>query len=56
MDDTLACPSCAAPAMGPYCAQCGEKRRSAHDFSFRHIFSEVIETLTHFDSKILRTT
>jgi Protein of unknown function (DUF3667) len=42
--------------MGLYCSHCGEKRRSDHDFSFRHIVSEVFETLTHFDSKILRTT
>jgi hypothetical protein len=42
--------------MGHYCGQCGEKRRSDHDFSLQHILSEVLETLTHFDSKILRTT
>jgi hypothetical protein len=41
--------------MGRYCEHCGEKRRSDHDFSLRHILGEVVETLTHFDSKILRT-
>lgn len=55
VEPTLACPSCGAPAMGHYCGQCGEKRRGDHDFSVRHILSELLETLTHFDSKILRT-
>lgn len=56
MASTLACPSCGTPAMGSYCEHCGEKRRSVHDFSLRHYLGEVLETFTHFDSKILRTT
>ena len=56
MEPTLACPSCGTPALGRYCEHCGEKRRSDHDFSVRHILSEALETLTHFDSRILRTT
>jgi len=53
--DCITCPSCGTPDMGPYCEHCGEKRRSWHDLSWRHICSELLETLVHFDSKILRS-
>ena len=55
MEAELACPSCRTSHMGPFCASCGEKRRSHHDYSIRHYFSEVVEAVTHFDSKVLRS-
>jgi len=31
-----ACLSCGAPQTGKFCAECGEKRISAHDYSLLH--------------------
>lgn len=40
---------------GLFCAQCGEKRISAEDYSLKSVFNEVAEDFAHFDSRILRT-
>jgi hypothetical protein len=49
------CGNCGAQLTGPFCAQCGEKKFSAHDYSVAHLFEEVLDGLTHFDTRFLRT-
>ena len=51
----IACPSCHQLINGTYCAHCGEKRLSEHDFSLRHFIEEGIEGFTHFDNKFFRS-
>jgi len=48
------CPSCGAAIDGSFCAACGEKRVTAHDYSITHFAEHVLESLTHFDFKSLR--
>jgi hypothetical protein len=40
---------------GPFCSQCGEKKLSPHDYSLRHLLEEVLDGLTHLDTRFLRT-
>jgi Protein of unknown function (DUF3667) len=54
MDELIACPSCGAWRMERYCGRCGEKRHTDHDVSIRHYLAELMETITHLDSKVLR--
>jgi len=49
------CGNCGAQLTGPFCAQCGEKKFSPHDYSVAHLFEEVLDGLTHFDTRFLRT-
>jgi hypothetical protein len=55
MEHTIACPSCGASRMEQYCGHCGEKRLTNHDLSIRHYLGELLEIITHFDSKVLRS-
>jgi hypothetical protein len=48
------CVSCGAPQADNYCANCGEKRVTTHDYSIAHFAEHVVETLTHFDIKSFR--
>ena len=56
MERTTACPTCRAIRMRRYCSECGEKRYSHHDLSIRHYLGELLETITHLDFKVLRST
>lgn len=49
------CGNCGAALNGPYCSQCGEKKFAPHDYSIVHLFEEVVDGLTHFDTRFLRT-
>jgi hypothetical protein len=50
------CPSCGSPAIGRYCAQCGERFLRAQDFDLRHFLSEhVAHEMLEFDGKLPRT-
>ena len=49
------CATCSATGNGAYCAACGEKRPSPHDFSLHHFFTHALGEFFHFDSKIFRT-
>ncbi|HJP86989.1 MAG TPA: DUF3667 domain-containing protein [Gemmatimonadaceae bacterium] len=49
------CGNCGATLSGRYCAQCGEKKFSAHDYSIAHLLEEALDGLTHFDTRFLRT-
>ncbi len=41
--------------VGPYCAQCGEKKLIPKDYSLPHLAEELLGVFTHLDSKFLRT-
>ncbi|HEV2762706.1 MAG TPA: DUF3667 domain-containing protein [Pyrinomonadaceae bacterium] len=53
-----ACLNCGAALVGPFCHECGQKERHAHEHSLRHFFGHtVLHEFTHLDqNKILRTT
>lgn len=40
---------------GRYCSQCGEKKFAPHDYSVAHLFEEILDGLTHFDTRFVRT-
>ncbi len=48
------CASCGAALAGPYCHACGEKRLDRHDYSFAHFAEHAVDTVTHFDVKVVR--
>jgi hypothetical protein len=48
------CLNCGAKLQGPYCATCGQ-RRETHPPTVGHLLEEVVETLTHADSRLWRT-
>jgi hypothetical protein len=54
--ESWACPSCGASSTSPYCPACGERRRSEHDLTLRHLFEQLLESLIHFDGRLFRTT
>src|SRR5438270_8414745 len=49
------CVTCGQQASRDFCSRCGEKRRQHHDFSLRHIFSDLVEAFFHVDSKVYLT-
>ncbi len=50
------CPSCGAPKVGPYCANCGERFLSSADFELRHfLLHELPHDVWHVDGKLKRT-
>lgn len=49
------CGNCGAPLSGAFCSQCGEKKVSPKDYSVLHFVEEAIGSLTHFDTRFLRT-
>jgi len=48
------CPTCGAPLPRKFCADCGEKRITAHDYSLVHFGEALVENLTHFDVRSFR--
>ena len=49
------CVACQAPLSGAFCAHCGEKVLTTHDYSLSHFAERTLEILTHFDFKIFST-
>ena len=50
------CPSCGAPKLGPYCANCGERFLSPADFDLRHfLLHDLPHDVWHVDGKLKRT-
>lgn len=53
--EAVVCATCERPLHGPYCSHCGEKKLDEHDKRVVHIFEEFFHSLTHADSKFLRS-
>jgi len=49
------CGNCGAQLTGPFCSQCGEKKLTPKDYSLGHFLEEAIDSVTHLDSRFLRT-
>lgn len=49
------CPSCGQAFTGKFCAFCGEKKVSHHDFTLPHFIEESVEGFTHFDNTFFRS-
>jgi len=49
------CATCRQPLHGLYCSHCGEKKLDKHDRRVINIFEEFFHSLTHADSKFLRS-
>jgi hypothetical protein len=53
--EAAVCATCAQPLQGAYCSHCGEKKLDKHDHRIVNIFEEMLHSLTHADSKFLRS-
>jgi hypothetical protein len=49
------CPNCGAAGSGPFCAQCGQRRPRADDYSVRRFLHHVFQEATELDSSLVRT-
>jgi hypothetical protein len=49
------CASCGTELVGKFCHACGEKKVSRKDFEVSGFFKDVLEKVTHLDSKLLRS-
>jgi hypothetical protein len=49
------CVTCGRKAAENFCANCGEKQHSDHDFSLGHVLAEAAEAFFHLDSKVFHT-
>lgn len=54
-DTAWTCPSCGATASSSYCPACGERRWNEHELTFRHLLEQLLESLIHFDGRLVRT-
>lgn len=52
---TSLCENCGAPLSGKYCSACGQRHFDHPVHHFGHFVSEVLEDLTHADSRLWRT-
>ena len=50
-----ACASCAAPLVGRFCAHCGEKAPSPHDYELSGLLHDAAHELFHLDGKLVRS-
>ncbi len=48
------CATCGTALAGAFCHACGEKRLDRHDYSFAHFAEHAVDTVTHFDVKVVR--
>jgi hypothetical protein len=53
--EVVLCASCDQPLRGRFCSNCGDKKLDKHDRSIAHLFEELVHSLTHADSKFLRS-
>ena len=53
-DGPAVCATCGTALAGAYCHACGEKRLDRHDYSFAHFAEHAVDTVTHFDLKVVR--
>ncbi|MDB5236160.1 MAG: hypothetical protein JWR44_3153 [Hymenobacter sp.] len=52
--DAPSCASCGTALAGPFCHACGEKRLHRHDYALKHFLEHTVDTVTHFDLRVLR--
>jgi hypothetical protein len=52
--ETPLCASCHTPLAGAYCHACGEKRLHRHDYALKHFLEHALDTVTHFDLRVVR--
>jgi len=52
--ETVRCPNCTSPMIGPFCSVCGQER-DTHRRSVWHLLGDLFEDIISFDSRILRT-
>ncbi|HYR28841.1 MAG TPA: DUF3667 domain-containing protein [Thermoanaerobaculia bacterium] len=50
-----ACTNCGLEAADVFCAKCGEKQPSHHDYKMSHVAGHAIHELVHLDSKLFIT-
>jgi hypothetical protein len=50
-----ACTNCGSAVVATYCAECGEKQPSRHDFSLRGLAADVFHDVTSVDGRLLRS-
>ncbi|MDQ2770066.1 MAG: DUF3667 domain-containing protein [Bacteroidota bacterium] len=48
------CASCGTPLAGIFCHACGEKVLHRHDYALKHFLEHAVDTITHFDLRVLR--
>lgn len=53
--ERAACPNCGAAGSGPFCAECGQRRPRADDYSIRRFLHQVFHEVTELDSGLVRT-
>jgi hypothetical protein len=46
------CANCEAELVGKFCAVCGQKRTSPHDYSLWHFLEQSLHEIVHFDTKV----
>ncbi len=49
------CPNCGAAGAGPFCAECGQRRPAADDYSPRRFWRHVFHETTEVDSSLVRS-
>lgn len=49
------CPSCHQPIAGNYCSNCGEKKLTLQERTFRYYAARVVNAITFAETKMLRT-
>lgn len=54
LPESAVCASCGTPLQGTYCYRCGEKRLDHHDYALGHFLEHAVDTVTHFDLKVVR--
>jgi hypothetical protein len=54
LPDAPACPTCGTQLVGTFCHACGEKRLHRHDYALKHFLEHAVDTVTHFDLRVLR--
>jgi Protein of unknown function (DUF3667) len=50
-----ACTNCGSLSVGAFCADCGERQPSSHDFSVRGLFGDAFHELTSIDGRLTRS-
>lgn len=55
MEEKPRCANCGAKLKGDFCHKCGEKHLERGDFALSKFLADALKSLTHLDSKLLRS-